>query len=100
MNEDRITYGQLSQLTAGRDHPAAHALDTAARGVNATERTIRQITAMIRAELTEIGQRPGHGLSLNEPGELHRMPADPDRAITLRQAPTGRCPAPCSPRPR
>ena len=52
MNEDRITYGQLSQLTDGRDRPAAHAIDNAARGVNATERTIRQITAMIRAKLT------------------------------------------------
>jgi hypothetical protein len=41
---------------------------------------------MIRAKLTEIGQRPGHGLSLNELGELQRMPADLDRAITLRQA--------------
>lgn len=86
MNEDRITYDQLSQLTDGRDRPAAHAIDTAGRGVNATERTIREISGMIRAKLTEIGQRPGHGLSLNELGELQRMPADLDRAITLRQA--------------
>jgi hypothetical protein len=86
VNEDRITYDQLSQLTDGRDRPAAHAVDTAGRGVNATERTIREISGMIRAKLTEIGQRPGHGLSLNELGELQRMPADLDRAITLRQA--------------
>jgi hypothetical protein len=86
VNEDRITYDQLSQLTDGRDRPAAHAIDTAGRGVNATERTIREISGMIRAKLTEIGQRPGHGLSLNELGELQRMPADLDRAITLRQA--------------
>ena len=41
---------------------------------------------MIRAKLTEIEQRLDHGLSLNELGELQRMPADLDRAITLRQA--------------
>ena len=86
MNEDRIPYDQLSQLTAGRDRPAAHAIDNAARGVNATERTIRQITGMIRAKLDQIEQRLDHGLSLNELGELQRMPADLDRAITLRQA--------------
>ena len=86
MNDDRITYDQLSQLIDGRDRPAAHAIDNAARGVNATERTIREITAMIRAKLTEIEQRLDHGLSLNELGELQRMPADLDRAITLRQA--------------
>ena len=86
VNDDRITYDQLSQLTDGRDRPAAHAIDNAARGVNATERTIRQITGMIRAKLTEIEQRLDHGLSLNELGELQRMPADLDRAITLRQA--------------
>ena len=40
---------------------------------------------MIRAKLTEIEQRLDHGLSLNELGELQRMPADLDRAITLRQ---------------
>ena len=85
MNEDRITYDQLSQLIDGRDRPAAHAIDTAARGVNAAERTIREIAGMIRAKLTEIGQRLDHGLSLNELGELQRMPADLDRAITLRQ---------------
>ena len=39
-----------------------------------------------RAKLTEIEQRPGRGLSRNELGELQRMPADLDRAITLRQA--------------
>ena len=53
MNDDRITYDQLSQLTDGRDRPSAHAIDNAARGVNATERTIRQISGMIRAKLTE-----------------------------------------------
>jgi hypothetical protein len=41
---------------------------------------------MIRAKLTEIEQRLDHGLSLNELGELQRMPADLDRAITLRHA--------------
>ncbi len=86
MNEDRITYAQLSRLTYGRDRPAAHAIDNAARGINATEQTIRQLTGMIRAKLTEIEQRLDHGLSLNELGELQRMPADLDRAITLRQA--------------
>lgn len=85
MNQDRITYGQLSQLIDGRDRPAAHAIDTAARGVNATEHAIRELTGMIRAKLTEIEQRLDHGLSLNDLGELHRMPADLDRAITLRQ---------------
>ena len=86
MNDDRIPYDQLSQLIDGRDRPAAHAIDNAARGVNATERTIRQITGMIRAKLDQIEQRLDHGLSLNELGELQRMPADLDRAITLRQA--------------
>ena len=86
MNEDRITYGQLRQLTDGRDRPAAHAIDNAARGVNITERTIRQLTAMIRAKLTEIERRLDRGLNLNELGELQRLPADLDRAITLRQA--------------
>ena len=85
MNQDRITYDQLSQLTDGRDRPAAHAIDNAARGVNATERTIRQLAAMIRATLDQIEQRLDHGLSLNDLGELQRMPADLDRAITLRQ---------------
>lgn len=86
MNDDRITYDQLSPLIDGRDRPAAHAIDNAARGVNATERTIRQITAMIRAKLDQIEQRLDYGLSLNELGELQRMPADLDRAITLRHA--------------
>ena len=52
MNEDRVTCGQLSQLTGGRGRSAAHAIDDAVRGVDAAERTIRQITAMIRAKLT------------------------------------------------
>jgi flagellar biosynthesis chaperone FliJ len=86
MNDDRITYDQLRQLIDGRDRPAAHAIDNAARGVNATEHAIRQITAMIRAKLTEIEHRLDHGLSLNELGELQRMPADLDRAITRRHA--------------
>ena len=85
MNEDRITYDQLRRLIDGRDRPAAHAIDNAARGVNATERTIRQLTEMIRTRLDQIEQRLGHGLSLNDLGELQRMPADLDRAITLRQ---------------
>lgn len=58
----------------------------AARGVKTTEHAIRHTTAMIRAKLTEIEQRLDHGLSLNEPGELQRMPADLDRAITCRHA--------------
>jgi flagellar biosynthesis chaperone FliJ len=86
VNDDRIPYDQLSKLTGGRGRPAAHAIDNAARGVNATERTIRQITGMIRAKLDQIEQRLDHGLSLNELGELQRTPADLDRAITLRQA--------------
>ena len=85
MNQDRITYDQLSQLIDGRDRPAAHAIDNAARGVNATERTIRELTGMIRARLDQIEQRLDHGLSLNDLGELQHMPADLDRAITLRQ---------------
>ena len=83
MNDDRITYDQLSQLIDNRDRATAHAIDTAARGVNATERTIRQVTGMIRAKLTEIEGRLDHGLNLDE---LQRLPADLDRAITLRQA--------------
>ena len=86
MNDDRITYGQLSQLIDGRDRPAAHAIENAARGVNATEHAIRQTAAMIRAKLDQIEQRLDHGLSLNDLGELQRMPADLDRAITLRHA--------------
>ncbi len=86
MNDDRIPYGQLSQLIDGRDRPSAHAIENAARGVNATEHAIREITGMIRAKLTGIEQRLDCGLSLNELGELQRMPADLDRAITLRQA--------------
>jgi hypothetical protein len=54
--------------------------------VNATERTIRQTAAMIRARLDQIEQRLDHGLNLNDLGELQRMPADLDRATTLRQA--------------
>ena len=86
MNDDRIPYHQLSRLTHGRDRPAAHAIDNAARGVNTTEQAIRQLTRMIRAKLDQIEQRLDHGLSLNELGELQRMPADLDRAISLRQA--------------
>jgi flagellar biosynthesis chaperone FliJ len=85
VNDDRIPYDQLSQLIDGRDRAAAHAIDNAARGVNATERAIRQLTGMIRTRLGQIEQRLGHGLSLNDLGELQRLPADLDRAITLRQ---------------
>jgi hypothetical protein len=85
VNEYRISYKQLSQLIDGRERPAAHAVDSAARGVNATEQAIRQTAAMIRAKLGEIEQRLDHGLSLNDLGELQRMPADLDRAVTLRQ---------------
>jgi len=82
VNDDRIPY---RQLTDGRDRPAAHAIENAARGVNAAESTIRQTAAMIRAKLGETVQRLDHGLSLNDIGELQRMPADLDRAVTLRQ---------------
>jgi hypothetical protein len=85
VNDDRITCRQLGQLIDGRDRPAAHAIENAARGVNAAEQAIRQNAAMIRAKLGEIEQRLDHGLSLNDLGELHRMPADLDRAVTLRQ---------------
>ena len=86
MNDDRITYDQLSQLTGGRDRPAAHAIDNAVCGVNATERTIRQITGMIRAKLDQIEQRMDQGLRLNKLGELQCMPSELDMAIALRQA--------------
>ena len=87
MNADRIPYRQLRQLTDARDHDkrAAHAVENAARGVNTTEQAIRQTAAMIRAKLAEIEQRLDHGLNLNDLGELQRMPADLDRAVTLRQ---------------
>jgi hypothetical protein len=85
VNDDRITYTQLGQLTDGRDRPAARAVENAARGVNAAEQAIRQNAAMIRAKLGEIEQRLDHGLGLNDLGELQRMPADFDRAVTLRQ---------------
>ena len=86
MNGDRITCDQLSRLIDGRDRPTAHATENAARGVITTEHAIRHTTAMIRAKLTEIEQRLDHGLSLNERGELQRMPADLDWAITRRHA--------------
>jgi hypothetical protein len=85
VNDDRITYRQLCQLIDGRDRPAAHAIENAVRGVNATESTIRQTAAMIRSKLDETERRLDHGLSLNDLGELHCMPADLDRAVTLRQ---------------
>lgn len=85
MNDDRITCTQLGQLIDGRDRPAAHAIENAARGINAAEQAIRHNAAMIRAKLDAIEQRLDHGLSLNDLGELHRIPADLDRAVTLRQ---------------
>ena len=85
MNDDRITYRQLGQLIDGRDRPAAHAIENAARGVNAAEHAIRQTAAMIRSKLDETVQAFDRGLSLNDLGELQRMPADLDRAVTLRQ---------------
>jgi multidrug resistance efflux pump len=85
VNDDRIPYRQLRQLTDGRDRPAAHAVENAARGVNTTEQAIRQTAAMIRAKLAEIEQRLDHGLNLNDLGELQRIPADLDRAVALRQ---------------
>jgi hypothetical protein len=85
VSEDRITYRQLRQLIDGRDRPAAHAIENAARGVNAAEHAIRQNAAMIRDKLGEIEQRLDAGLSLNDLDELQRTPADLDRAVTLRQ---------------
>jgi hypothetical protein len=85
VNEHRISCKQLSQLTDGRERAAAHAIENAARGVNAAEQVIRQTAAMIRVKLGEIEQRLDHGLNLNDLGELQRMPADLDRAVTLRQ---------------
>jgi hypothetical protein len=85
VNQDRITCRQPGQLIDGRDRPAAHAIENAARGVNAAGQAIRQTAVMIRAKPGETGQRPGHGLSLNGLGELQRMPAGPGRAVTLRQ---------------
>jgi hypothetical protein len=85
VNDDRITYQQLSQLAGSRDKRAAHAVDNAVRGVNAAESTIRQTAAMIRSKLEETVRRLDLGLSLNDLGELQRMPADLDRAVTLRQ---------------
>ncbi len=64
MNDDRISYKQFGQLIEGRDRPAAHAIENAARGVNAAEQAIRQTAAMIRAKLGEIEQRLDHGLSV------------------------------------
>jgi hypothetical protein len=54
------------QLIDARDQRAAHAVDNAVRGVNATESTIRQTAAMIRSKLDEIGRRLDHGLNLND----------------------------------
>lgn len=85
MNDDRITYVQLSRLTDTRDKRTAHAVENAVRGVNAAESAIRQTAAMIRSKLEETVQRLDLGLSLNDLGELQRMPADLDRAVTLRQ---------------
>ena len=85
MNDDRITYARLGQLIDSRDKRAAHAVENAVRGVNAAENTIRQTAAIIRSKLDETEQRLDLGLSLNDLGELQRMPADFDRAVTLRQ---------------
>ena len=87
MNADRITYAQLSQLIDARDNDkrAAHAVENAVRGVNAAEHAIRKTAAMIRSKLDETVERLDLGLSLNGLGELQRLPADFDRAVTLRQ---------------
>ncbi len=87
MNDDRITYAQLSRLIDARDHDkrAAHAVENAVRGVNAAEHAIREAAAMIRSKLDETVARLDLGHSLNGLGELQRMPADFDRAVTLRQ---------------
>lgn len=87
MNADRITYAQLRQLTdaPANDNRTAHAVENAVRGVNDNESAIRSAAAMIRAKLDEVERRLDLGLSLNDYGELDRMPADFDRAVTLRQ---------------
>jgi hypothetical protein len=85
VNDARITSQQLSQLIDSRDTRAAHAVENAVRGVNAAESTIRQTAAMIRSKLEETVRRLDLGLALNDLGELQRMPADLDRAVTLRQ---------------
>jgi hypothetical protein len=82
---DRISYAQLSHLTGSRDRPAAHAVENAVHGINTTERTIRQAAAKIRSALDETVQRLDQGLRLNDADELQRLPADFDRAVTLRQ---------------
>jgi hypothetical protein len=85
VSDDRITYAQLSRLTAASGKRTAIAIENAVRGVNAAEATIRQTAAMIRSKLDHAEQRLDLGLSLNDLGELQRMPADLDRAVTLRQ---------------
>jgi hypothetical protein len=87
VNDDRITYAQLSRLTDARDNDkrAAHAVENAVRGVNAAEHAIRRAAAMIGSKLDETVQRLDLGQWLNDLGELQRMPADFDRAVTLRQ---------------
>ena len=85
MNADRITYAQLSRLTGTRDKRTARAVENAVRGVNAAQHAIRRAAAMIRSKLAETVQRLDLGLSLNDLGEFQRMPAELDRAVTLRQ---------------
>jgi hypothetical protein len=87
VNADRITYAQLSRLTGSRDKRTARAVENAVRGVNAAEQAIRRAAAMIRSKLADTVQRLdlGLSLSLNDLGEFQRMPADLDRAVTLRQ---------------
>jgi len=85
VNADRITYAQLSRLTRTRDKRTARAVENAVRGVSAAQHAIRRAAAMIRPKLAETVQRLDLGLSLNDLGEFHRMPADLDRAVTLRQ---------------
>jgi hypothetical protein len=85
VNADRITYAQLSRLTGTRDKRTARAVENAVRGINAAQHAIRRAAAMIRSKLAETVQRLDLGLSLNDLGEFQRMPAELDRAVTLRQ---------------
>ena len=73
MNDDRITCRQLSRLTDGRDRPAAHAIENAARGVNAAESTIRQTAAMIRAKLAGIEQHKFCVIGANRPNACYEF---------------------------
>ena len=76
--------------------PAApSAVENAAQAVSPAGQAIRKNAAMIRAKPGETRRRPDHSLSLNDPGELQRMPAGPGRAVTARQHHWQALGAPC-----